>query len=253
MAWSRFEPGFTRHPKRLKGGPLASWLWVCSVDHCSIYRTDGWLEAASVPSLVPGLSPRALTTAVTVLLAVGSWEEAPGGYRVHGYLEHNPSKAQTEAERDASRQRYQRWRAGANAVGSGASNGVANALQTDLSVSQSVSSKESKTKSKTLSGTPDAVALLAFLNHKAGRNFQPSAVNLDFIRARLKDGASVDHCRAIIGRKTAEWKGDPKTAVWLRPATLFNRTKFAQYLGELPATAFQEAADDRVSELREDQ
>jgi uncharacterized phage protein (TIGR02220 family) len=47
----------------------------------------------------------------------------------------------------------------------------------------------------------------------------------------------------VIGRKTAKWKGDAKMEEFLRPATLFNRTKFAQYLGELPATAFQEDPD----------
>lgn len=246
MAWSRFELGFTRHPKRLKCGPIPSWLWICSVDHCTVYRTDGFLEDASVPALVPGLAPGALKKAITVLLDVGSWEEAEGGYLVHGYLEHNLSKAQTEEAAAAGRRRYHRWKAGANGVSNESPNGTANALATPLllghqSVSQSV--KESK-KSKTLSGlTPDAVALLEFLNHKAGRHYQPDVVNLDFIRARLKDGATVDQCRAIIGRKTAEWKGDPKTEKWLRPATLFNRTKFAQYLGELPATAFQEATE----------
>jgi uncharacterized phage protein (TIGR02220 family) len=85
--------------------------------------------------------------------------------------------------------------------------------------------------------------ILAFLNYKAHRNYQPSATNLDLIRARLQEGATVDQCRAVIGRKTAKWKGDAKMEEFLRPATLFNRTKFAQYLGELPATAFQEDPD----------
>jgi len=90
---------------------------------------------------------------------------------------------------------------------------------------------------------PLARQVLAFLNYKAHRNYQPTAGNLDLIRARLKDGATVDQCRAIIGRKTAKWKGDPKMEEYLRPATLFNRTKFDSYLGELPATAFQEDPD----------
>ncbi len=95
-------------------------------------------------------------------------------------------------------------------------------------------------------GTPrahDASTILEFLNRKADRNYQPTAINLGFIRARLKQGATVDQCRAIIGRKTAQWKGDAKMSQFLRPATLFNETKFAQYLGELPATAFQDDPD----------
>lgn len=83
--------------------------------------------------------------------------------------------------------------------------------------------------------------VLAYLNHKAARNFQPDAVNLDFILARLKEGATEDQCRAVIGLKVRDWKDDEQMAKYLRPATLFNRTKFAQYRGELPATAFQPA------------
>jgi len=81
--------------------------------------------------------------------------------------------------------------------------------------------------------------LLAFLNTKAGKHFQPTPINLAMITARLREGATFDQCWAIIGMKTAEWKGDPKMRRYLRPETLFNPTKFASYQGELPATAFQ--------------
>ena len=91
--------------------------------------------------------------------------------------------------------------------------------------------------------TQRAREVLAFLNHKAQRHFPDNTVNLDFIRARLREGATVNQCRAVIGRKTAAWRGDEKMALFLRPATLFNRTKFSQYLGELPATAFAESSN----------
>jgi uncharacterized phage protein (TIGR02220 family) len=245
MAWSRFEPGFTRHPKRLKCGPISSWLWVCSVDHCTVYRTDGFLEAASVPALVPGLSAGTRKKAVIALLGVGSWEETAGGYRVHGYLEHNLSKAQAEEAAEAGRRRYHRWKDGRNAVSNdspnGATNAYANALVTPpllghQSVSQSV--KESK-KSKALSGsTPDPAVLevLEFLNRKAGRHYRPGIVNRRFIAGRLKDGATVAQCKAIISRRAAKWKGDPKMDEYLRPKTLFGRENFEQYLGELAPT-----------------
>lgn len=87
-----------------------------------------------------------------------------------------------------------------------------------------------------------AVRLLEFLNHKAGKHFQ-AETNVDFIVARLRDGASEDQCRAIIGRKAREWRADARMAKYVRPSTLFNREKFAQYLGELPASAFEGKAD----------
>jgi uncharacterized phage protein (TIGR02220 family) len=78
-----------------------------------------------------------------------------------------------------------------------------------------------------------AVELLAFLNEKARRNYQPVPANVDLIVARLRDGASVEDCRAVIAKKCREWLGDAEMNEYLRPATLFNRTKFAQYQGEL--------------------
>ena len=75
--------------------------------------------------------------------------------------------------------------------------------------------------------------LLAFLNEKARRRYQPVKANLEFITARLRDGATEQELRQVIAKKCREWAGDEKMALYLRPATLFNRTKFAQYQGEL--------------------
>jgi uncharacterized phage protein (TIGR02220 family) len=37
----------------------------------------------------------------------------------------------------------------------------------------------------------------------------------------------------VIAKKTREWLHDEHMTEYLRPATLFNRTNFAQYQGEL--------------------
>lgn len=87
---------------------------------------------------------------------------------------------------------------------------------------------DSKTSFKT-----QAMEVLSFLNEKTGRVYRPVDVNLKLIIARLKSGASLIDCRQVIAKKTREWKRDPKMAEYLRPATLFNATKFEQYVGEL--------------------
>lgn len=100
----------------------------------------------------------------------------------------------------------------------------------------------------TLSGKPDdappkpadetlsqAKEVLDYLNLKTGRLYRPVAANLDLIRARIKDGTSVDGLKTIIDVKTTQWLDDPKMAEYLRPSTLFNRTKFEQYLGQMQA------------------
>lgn len=78
-----------------------------------------------------------------------------------------------------------------------------------------------------------ASEIVLFLNKKTGRSYEPKGANLDFVIARLKDGETTDDLRAVIAKKCREWQGDSKMAQYLRPATLFNRTKFAQYKGEL--------------------
>jgi uncharacterized phage protein (TIGR02220 family) len=81
----------------------------------------------------------------------------------------------------------------------------------------------------------EAVQLIEFLNSKAGRNYDAKGKNLEFVLARLRDGATVEDCRAVIAKKCREWLGDPKMNTYLRPETLFNDTKFASYKGELAA------------------
>jgi hypothetical protein len=108
MAWSRFEPGFSRHPKRLKSGAVASWLWVCSIDYCMTYLTDGYIERSALPSLCPTIRGALLRHAVTALVKVGSWDPVEGGFKVRSYLEYNPSRADVEADRKANHERYER-------------------------------------------------------------------------------------------------------------------------------------------------
>lgn len=76
--------------------------------------------------------------------------------------------------------------------------------------------------------------ILGFLNAKTGRNYRMVDANLGPIMARMKEGATVRDLRAVVARKCREWGGDEKMAAYLRPATLFNATKFAQYVGEVP-------------------
>lgn len=81
----------------------------------------------------------------------------------------------------------------------------------------------------------DAREVLAFLNEKAGKAFQPTDVNLALIEGRLKEGYTAGQCRQVVVRKLREWKDDDIMRGYLRPATLFNREKFNQYAGELVA------------------
>ncbi len=78
--------------------------------------------------------------------------------------------------------------------------------------------------------------VLEFLNERAGRNYKVIDANISPIVARMKEGATEDECFMIVGRKALEWESDEKMCKYLRPATLFNKTKFWQYHGEIGVT-----------------
>lgn len=84
--------------------------------------------------------------------------------------------------------------------------------------------------------TAPEVAILQWLNKKAGKDFRLKEANLGFIRARLADGIHDWQLKAIVSRKVRDWAGTEQ-AKYLRPKTLFNKTNCEQYLGDLPAVA----------------
>ena len=76
---------------------------------------------------------------------------------------------------------------------------------------------------------------MEFLNRKTGKNFKPVEANLKFIRARLaEENGNIQTLKAVVAIKIRDWGNDPKMKIYLRPATLFNATKFNQYVGEMP-------------------
>ena len=91
-----------------------------------------------------------------------------------------------------------------------------------------------------------AMEVLQFLNKKTKRAYRPVDSNIKLIIARLKSGVSVMDCRQVIAKKTREWKGNEKMAEYLRPATLFNATKFEQYVGELVEPEDEETPNESM-------
>jgi len=75
--------------------------------------------------------------------------------------------------------------------------------------------------------------ILEFLNQSTGKSFQPVDANLNLIKARLKEGHDQGTIMAVISSKCEEWPHGHKMHQYLRPATLFNATKFNNYVGEL--------------------
>lgn len=55
---------------------------------------------------------------------------------------------------------------------------------------------------------------------------------LDFVSARVNDGATKEELLAVCYFKFKEWGNDPERKQWIRASTLFRRRNFNKYLAE---------------------
>jgi uncharacterized phage protein (TIGR02220 family) len=88
--------------------------------------------------------------------------------------------------------------------------------------------------------------ILTYLNEKAGTNFSTKGgSNLELIVACLERGFSIEDCKTVIDKKVTDWKGTDY-AKYLRPITLFGKSKFENYLNQLneqPINKFSKLSD----------
>lgn len=76
------------------------------------------------------------------------------------------------------------------------------------------------------------VEIVTYLNDKAHSSFKPTTKKTkDLIKARIKEGFTVEDFKTVIDIKTNEWINDSKMNQYLRPETLFG-TKFESYLNQ---------------------
>ena len=101
--------------------------------------------------------------------------------------------------------------------------------------------------------------VIAYLNDKTGKNFYPnSESSIKFINGRLSDSKSPttkEDLLRVIDIKVSQWLDDPNHNKYLRPETLFNRTKFEGYRNETPLIVEKESYLDKHKkslELRRD-
>jgi predicted phage replisome organizer/uncharacterized phage protein (TIGR02220 family) len=79
--------------------------------------------------------------------------------------------------------------------------------------------------------------IINYLNEKAGKSYKSTTkAHQRLIKARLKEGFTVEDFKKVIDKKTAEWlrnvtKDGQNMANYLRPETLFG-TKFESYLNQ---------------------
>ena len=68
------------------------------------------------------------------------------------------------------------------------------------------------------------------LNHRLGTQYKTTTQSTrKLVKARLKEGFTVEDMKLVIDKKATEWVGNPKMAQYLRPDILFGN-KFEGYL-----------------------
>lgn len=78
----------------------------------------------------------------------------------------------------------------------------------------------------------DISPIVEYLNEKTGKSYKVnSKETVKLIKARMKEGFTVEDFKTVIDKKTRSWLKDPKMNDYLRPQTLFSN-KFEGYLNE---------------------
>lgn len=80
--------------------------------------------------------------------------------------------------------------------------------------------------------------VIEYFNVKAGKKYQwNTKASSSHLRARIKEGFTIDDFKYVIDNQVELWKYDVRMAKFLRPMTLFNPEKFESYLNAPKAKA----------------
>jgi hypothetical protein len=113
VSWARLDDRFhdNRKVKRLwrrNGAALA--LHVMAIAYCAGNETDGLVDHEFVLEKVPAVRDRDPMT--TALVETGFWTVEDDGWRIHDFLDYNPSRASLNDKREADAERKRRVRTG---------------------------------------------------------------------------------------------------------------------------------------------
>jgi len=199
------------HPTHAFGLCVRFWMW------CDDQLSNGNARGVTRVTLDYVIGQTGMTEA---LIKVGWLRDRSGSLEVPHFDRHLSESAKNRA---LTKERVKRSKKKGNA------NAVTRVTQTPLPEKRREEKSTLEAKAS-MTGLPDAVEILDYLNEQAGKNFTPLSAHLDLIKARLKDPlVTKEGIKQMIRAKCREWRSNADMAQYLRPATLFNRSKFANY------------------------
>jgi hypothetical protein len=101
MSWAKLDDQFFYNKKVAQVDGSAKLLYVAGLVYVANQRSDGFIPERAVKFIASTADIANCQDFAKQLLDVGLWETVEGGYRIHDYLEWNPTSEQIEATRAA--------------------------------------------------------------------------------------------------------------------------------------------------------
>lgn len=216
MTWLRLDDAYPDHPKVLPLSDAAFRLDVTAKCWAAARATDGLITKSDLKVLAAKLeAPRGVARVVASLVASGLWELSGDGWKLHDWLDYNPSAKEVAADRAAAAERMRKLREKRTCSGEQAPNerGTNGARSGEVLSSRPVPSSCSKEQDPPKSPKgPDTGEF------KAKPQAQPEQGAMHAWEA-IQKGAGGPQALGLArnyGQLNGTWLDDNKAALWVR-------------------------------------
>lgn len=107
MTWGRVDENAPHHPKVHRVGLEGFGFHVAAVCFSNRFLTDGRIRPDELTLIFPGVTKAAAVKLARRLVDAELWEENGAAWRIHDFLDYNPSAAEVRQDREAARARQQ--------------------------------------------------------------------------------------------------------------------------------------------------
>jgi len=106
MTWARLDDQLPMHPKVRGLTDAAFRLYICAICWSNMHLSDGYIPDRHLRYMSDVRRPK---QCAEQLVQAELWEVTEDGWRIHDYLQYQPSADRVHQEREAKQPRLQRW------------------------------------------------------------------------------------------------------------------------------------------------
>lgn len=230
MSWFRVDDHLHAHSKAVRAGTEAMGLWILAGSWAAAEESDGWVPGY----MLARLAGAGADDLAERLVRAGLWEHAErdgdAGYVFHQWEEHQPTRAQLEAKREAARERM---RAARSQGGKGSGSVRANTEGTAREVR---STRPDPTRPDNTT-TADAADHDGFASWWEGYPRKTGKAAAAKAYAKARKSATADELMAGLVNACAVWTADRTEARFIpHPATWLNQGRWEDEQPCLPGS-----------------